>query len=69
MDETEQKVVDMLVGFLTNQRRDSIEIGSASKGGTVKVYFDSKDLTDAKKRIDNAVDTRDYANKKIGGGI
>jgi len=40
---------------------DSIELGTPSKGGVLKVYFDSAKLEDAKVRIDNATTILEYA--------
>jgi len=40
---------------------DSIELGTPSKGGVLKVYFDSAKPEDAKLRIDNATDILNYA--------
>jgi len=37
------------------QFKDSIEIGSPSKGSSVKVYFDASDLANAEVRIRNAM--------------
>lgn len=65
MDETEKKVIDMLIGVLTNQRKDSITIGSASKGGEIKVYFDAGNMEEAKERIDKAMEVRSYAQGKM----
>lgn len=40
---------------------DSIELGTPSKGGVLKVYFDSAKIEDAKQRIDNAAEILNYA--------
>lgn len=40
---------------------DSVEIGTPSKGGVLKVYFDSSKLDEAKQRIDNAAAVLNYA--------
>jgi len=40
---------------------DSIEIGTPSKGGAVKVYFDARDPEGAKMKVDNAMMIRIYA--------
>lgn len=47
------------------QYLDSIEIGTAGKGGSMKVYFDANDTKDAERRIDNAVAMRKYAQEAI----
>jgi hypothetical protein len=44
---------------------DSIEIGTPSKGGCVKVHFDAGDLVDAQRRIENAVNARVHMISKL----
>ena len=44
---------------------DSIEIGTPSKGGAVKIYGDFSDLEAFKKKIGVAKEVRDYANAQI----
>ena len=51
------------------ERKDSIEMGSPGKGGAVKVYFNSADLEDAKKRIDNSLEARKYMAEKMTGTV
>ena len=48
---------------------DSISLGRESKGGILKIYFNSSDLTEAQKRIDNAVQARQYLLQKLGGAL
>jgi arabinogalactan endo-1,4-beta-galactosidase len=43
------------------QLPDSIEIGSAAKGGAVKVYGDAENVEDWKKRISNALEALKHA--------
>lgn len=45
--------------------RDSITISTPSKGGEVKVYFDSDNLDDAERRICNAIRARAFAQREI----
>ena len=52
-----------------NENSDSIEIGTPGKGGAIKVYFDSNKPKEAKARIDNALEVRNYANAKIAVNI
>lgn len=59
--------IEQRVCLNRDENPDSLNIGSASKGGAIKVYFDSLDVDDAKKRIDNAVEIRKYANVKLEG--
>jgi hypothetical protein len=48
-----------------NDRPDSIEIGSPSKGGVVKVYFNAAaDVQEIKNLIDQAFNARKYAQGK-----
>jgi hypothetical protein len=46
---------------------DSLSIGRESKGGVIRVYFNSSDLADAEKRVDNAVKVRQYLLERLGG--
>lgn len=39
---------------------DSIEIGTPGRGGSIKIYFNASDLTEAQKRIENAVKARSH---------
>ena len=52
-----------------NVDADSIELGSPTKGGKIKVYFDAKDVEDAKKKIDNAKLVLDYATANISVNV
>lgn len=56
-EETIQRVI--------NTHSSSIEIGTPSKGGVIKVYFDPENLDEAKQRIDNAIEARRYAQTKV----
>lgn len=47
--------------ILKKELPDSIELGTPSKGGVLKVYFDSSKKEEAKSRIDNAVEVLSYA--------
>ena len=44
---------------------DSIEIGTPSKGGAMKVYGDFTKPENFKKKIDNAINVRAYFNAQI----
>ena len=50
-----------------NDKPDSLEIGTPSKGGTIKIYGNFNDKEEFKKKIDNAIEVRTYANSKLGG--
>jgi hypothetical protein len=47
---------------------DSIEIGTPGKGGCMKIHFDSSDLSEAQKRIENACSARQYLLTKLSQG-
>lgn len=47
---------------LENQRTDSIELGSPSKGGKIKIYGDAGDPQDFKQRIENIINLKYYAD-------
>jgi hypothetical protein len=47
--------------ILKKELPDSIELGTPSKGGVLKVYFDSSKPEDAKARISNAAEILNYA--------
>jgi len=46
--------IKTLIGTLATQT-DSIELGSGTKGGKVKVYFNASEPVDAKAKIKHAV--------------
>lgn len=43
--------------------QDSVEIGTPSKGGALKIYFNAADPEDAKKRVSNAFQVRVFAQE------
>lgn len=45
--------------------RDSLTIATPSKGGEIKVYFDSDDPAGAERRICNAIKARAFAQREI----
>jgi hypothetical protein len=49
-----------------SKNQDSLEIGTPSKGGAIKIYGDFNKKEEFKARIDNAIALKEYANKKIG---
>ena len=63
MEESIQKHITV------NENPDSIEIGTPSKGGAIKIYgnFDNKEAF--KKRIDAAKEVREYANANLAINI
>lgn len=48
-----------------NRTPDHIEIGSASKGGVIKVYGDFNKPDEFKLKIDAALRLKEYANSKM----
>ena len=50
------------------QFSDSIEIGSPSKGGAIKVYVDISMPGDAKRRLENAFAVRAHAQRLLSAG-
>ncbi len=61
MDESIQKIV--------NENPDSIEIGTPSKGGSIKIYGNFADKEAFKKKIDAAKEIRSYAQANISVNI
>lgn len=49
-----------------NENADSIELGSPTKGGKVKVYFNAENVETAKDKVAKAKLVRDYANSLLG---
>jgi hypothetical protein len=52
-----------------NENPDSIEIGTPSKGGAVKVYGDYSDPIAFKKKIDSAKEVKDYAQANLAVSV
>ena len=48
---------------------DSIELGRTFRGGILKIYFNASDISEAQKRIDNAVQAWQYLLQKLGGAL
>lgn len=42
-------------------------MGSPSKLGTIKVYFNASNIEEANERVKNAIRVRDYMKGLIGG--
>jgi hypothetical protein len=53
----------------TTVRPDSLEIGTPSKGGVTKIYFDSGDPVDSERRIREAFRLRGIAQSLSEGAI
>ena len=50
-----------------NQNPDSIEIGTPSKGGAIKVYGDFNKPDEFKTKINKAVEVRKHFQDKLEG--
>ena len=61
MEETIQKVI--------NDNPDSLEIGTPSKGGAIKIYGNFADEESFKKKIDAAKKVKEYANANLAVNI
>ena len=48
-----------------NDNADSIAIGSATKGGLIKVYGNSDDFNEFKTKINTMLELRKWANAQI----
>ena len=44
---------------------DSLEIGTPAKGGAIKIYGDFNDKDTFQRKIDNALELKNYANQKM----
>lgn len=67
MSESEDDLTGCTVGDKENLQPkledcDSLALGSATKGGAIKVYGNFSDPEGFKKKIDNAKEVRDYAD-------
>lgn len=60
------KMVEEAVHRSITENPDSLEIGTPAKGGAIKVYGNFNNPEDFKKKIDNAVAVRNYANSQAG---
>jgi len=52
-----------------NDNPDSLEIGTPSKGGAVKIYGDFNKPDEFKKKIDEAKEVRKYAQANIAVNV
>lgn len=63
MENTQEKVSKILE---IKENSDSIEIGSPSKGGAIKIYGDFSKPEVFRDKINNAKEIRQYANAQLG---
>jgi hypothetical protein len=68
LDLTKEMLELEKVKLNVERRKDSIEIGTPSKGGALKVYYDSSNPEEGKGLIDNAIEVRRYAQEKLMQG-
>lgn len=54
-----------IINKFENDNCDSVELGTPSKGGAVKIYGNFNDLVAFKKKIDAAREIREYAQAQI----
>lgn len=66
MDSLSRELIQQILQSEANT--DSVEIGTPSKGGVLKVYFNADDPAKAKARIDAAIHMRAYAAQALAGG-
>jgi len=59
--------MEVLTNLHKTENPDSLEIGTPSKGGAIKIYLDFLNVDAAKIKIDNAIEVRNYANAKLAG--
>lgn len=70
-EEMRGKAIEALRELLQDNR-DSLDYGTAGKGGNVKIYGDYSRPEEFRKKIDSAFDVRAYAQQKgekINGGV
>jgi hypothetical protein len=59
-------LMKLLVSLITGEDlKDSIEFGTPSKGGAVKIYCDFSDLPACKAKIDAAQEARKHATDPL----
>ncbi len=65
MDEKQREEIKELIKG--NLFQDSLDIGTPSKGGAIKLYVNFANEKETESRIDAAIKAREYANKKLNG--
>ncbi len=58
-----------IIQKIITENSDKLEIGTAGKGGSIRVSGDFNKPEEFKKKIDNAIEVRKYANSKIAINI
>ncbi|OQA17414.1 MAG: hypothetical protein BWY61_02129 [Firmicutes bacterium ADurb.Bin354] len=59
-----EKIVTLIASTQRNERLCSIEMGTAGKGGVVKVYFDPLDIENAQTILQNTYVIRQEMQEK-----
>lgn len=59
--------VEIVVKHISDNYQDSLEIGTPGKGGVVKVYCDFNKPEEAKAKLINAVNVRQFAADLVEG--
>jgi hypothetical protein len=67
LEETVRRIVREELARQEPAFQDSVEMGSPTKGGALKVYFNAGDVGQAKMRVDNAVEVRDHMGARLAG--
>ena len=62
------KLSDAVIHIHKNDNPDSLEVGTPSKGGVIKIYGDYNDVATFNKKIDNAIAVRKYATERLNDG-
>jgi hypothetical protein len=60
-----QAIIEALIRALDSDNPDSIEIGTPSKGGVLKVYGNFSRPEEFRARIDKAIELRGHAAGKL----
>ena len=58
--------MEIITTLHKTENPDSLEIGTPSRGGPIKIYCDFTNTEACKIKIDNAIEIRSYANLKLG---
>jgi hypothetical protein len=64
-DNAVKKVLKEITHNIIDENKDSLELGSATKGGKIKIYGDFNDTKKFKDKIDKAIEVRKYANMEL----
>ena len=62
MENTQEKIYKHLE---IKENADSLEFGSASKGGVIKIYGDFNKIAEFKEKIVKAAEIREYAKLQL----